>query len=81
MVAVDPAVINMRQEMYIPDYGFGIAGDTGGGVRGKHIDLGYSDDDYRSWHWWTDIYLLWPPPPDYAIHYILPNWPRFPDNR
>ena len=81
VVAVDPAVVNMQQKLYVPDYGFAIAGDTGGGVKGKHIDLGYSDDDYRSWHWWTDVYLLWPPPPAYAIHYTLPNWPRYPDRR
>jgi len=74
-------VVNMQQKLYVPDYGFAIAGDTGGGVKGKHIDLGYSDDDYRSWHWWTDVYLLWPPPPAYAIHYTLPNWPRYPDRR
>ncbi len=79
-VAVDPGVINMRQELYVPDYGMAMAADTGGGVVGKHIDLGYSDDDYRSWHWWTDVYLLWPPPEEYAIHFVLPDWPRYPDN-
>jgi 3D (Asp-Asp-Asp) domain-containing protein len=79
VVAVDPAVVNMQQKLYVPDYGSAIAGDTGGGVKGKHIDLGYSDDDYRSWHWWTDVYLLWPPPPSYAIRYVLPNWPQYPD--
>ena len=79
VVAVDPAVVNMQQKLYIPDYGFAIAGDTGGGVKGKHLDLGYSDDDYRAWHWWTDVYLLWPPPASYAIPYILPNWPQYPD--
>ncbi len=62
VVAVDPAVVNMQQRLYVPGYGSAIAGDMGGGVTGKHIDLGYSDDDYRSWHWWTDVYLLWPPP-------------------
>ena len=80
VVAVDPSVINMQQRMYVPGYGTGIAGDTGGGVIGKWVDLGYGDADYRSWHWWTDVYLLWPPPASYAIKYVLPNWPRFPDN-
>lgn len=79
VVAVDPAVVNMQQKLYVSDYGSAIAGDIGGGVKGKHIDLGYSDNDYRSWHWWTDVYLLWPPPPSYAIHYVLPNWPQYPD--
>lgn len=79
IVAVDPAVVNMRQKVYVPGYGTAIAGDTGGGVKGKHIDLGYRDDDYISWHRWTDVYLLWPPPPTYSIRYVLPNWPRYPD--
>lgn len=79
IVAVDPGVINMEQRLYVPGYGLAIAGDTGGGVQGRHIDLGFSDDDYQSWHWWSDIYLLWPPPPAYAINYLLPNWPRYPD--
>ncbi|RME82000.1 MAG: DUF348 domain-containing protein [Caldilineae bacterium] len=79
IVAVDPAVVNLRQELYVPGYGLAIAGDTGSGVKGKHIDLGYSDWDYRSWHWWVDVYLLWPPPPPYAINYLLPNWPQYPD--
>ena len=49
--------------MYVPGYGLARAGDTGGGVKGKFVDLGFSDDDYQSWHWWTDIYLLTPVPP------------------
>ncbi|MCO6452431.1 MAG: DUF348 domain-containing protein [Caldilineales bacterium] len=79
VVAVDPSVINLRQQLYVPNYGLAIAGDTGGGVQGKWIDLGYDDASYRSWHWWTDIYLLWPPPPSHSIRYVLPSWPQFPD--
>ncbi|MCX7853339.1 MAG: ubiquitin-like domain-containing protein [Caldilineales bacterium] len=79
LVAVDPAVIPMGQRMYVPGYGLAMAADTGGGVRGRHIDLGYEDADYVSWHWWVDIYLLWPPPPAYSINYLLPDYPRFPD--
>ena len=81
VAAVDPSVINMKQKMYIPGYGVAIAGDTGGGVRGRWVDLGYDDDNYQSWHWWSDVYLLWPPPPSYAIRYVLPNWPTFPDKK
>ena len=77
IVGVDPSVINMSQKLYIPGYGFAIAGDTGSGLSGRHVDLGFSDEDYESWHWWSDVYLLWPPPPPYAINYILPNWPRY----
>ncbi len=79
LVAVDPAIIPLRHHMYVPGYGFGMAADTGGGIKGRFIDLGYDDANYQSWHWWTDIYLLWPPPPAYSITYILPNYPRFPD--
>lgn len=81
LVAVDPAIIPLRHHMYVPGYGFGMAADTGGGIKGRFIDLGYDDANYQSWHWWTDIYLLWPPPPAYSIIYILPNYPRFPDRR
>ncbi len=81
IVAVDPSLIPLRSQMYIPGYGIGMAGDTGGGVQGKFIDLGFDDAGYQSWHWWSDIYLLWPPPPSYTIQYILPNYPRFPDRR
>ncbi len=81
IVGVDPSVINMSQKMYVPGYGFAIAGDTGSGAGGKHVDLGFSDDDYESWHWWSDVYLLWPPPPDYAINWVLPDWPRYKGSR
>lgn len=81
IVAVDPTVIPLRTSMYVPGYGLARAGDTGGGVKGKFVDLGFSDDDYESWHWWTDIYLLTPVPTSSKIRWILPDWPRFPDRR
>jgi uncharacterized protein YabE (DUF348 family) len=81
VVGVDPSVINMSQKLYVPGYGFAIAGDTGSGLNGKHVDLGFDDDNYESWHWWSDVYLLWPPPPDYAINYVLPDWPRYKGSR
>ncbi len=59
--------------VYVPGYGFGQILDTGGGIPGRYwIDLGYSDDDYVSWHQWTTIYFLAPPPPPENILYILP---------
>jgi hypothetical protein len=67
--------------MYVPGYGLARAGDTGGGVKGKFVDLGFSDDDYESWHWWTDIYLLIPVPSRARIRWVLPDWPRYPDRR
>lgn len=81
IVAVDPTVVPLRSWVYVPGYGKGIAGDTGGGVKGKFIDLGYSEGEYQSWHWWTDVYLLWPPPPAHQIRWLLPDWPKYPDRR
>jgi len=79
IVAVDPTVIPLRTKLYVPGYGFAQAGDTGGGVKGKFVDLGFGDNDYQSWHWWTDVYLLTPVPPRSQIRWILPDWPKFPD--
>lgn len=38
-VAVDPDLFPMGTKFYIPGYGFGIARDTGGAVKGRHLDL------------------------------------------
>jgi len=81
IVAVDPTVIPLKTMMYVPGYGVAKAGDTGGGVKGKFVDLGFGDNDYQSWHWWSDIYLLTPVPPRSQIRWILPDYPNFPDRR
>jgi len=81
VVATDPTVIPLRTRMYIPGYGFGTAADTGGGVKGKFVDLCFDEGKYQSWHWWTDIYLLTPVPPSSQIRWILPDWPKYPDRR
>jgi 3D (Asp-Asp-Asp) domain-containing protein len=83
IVAVDPNLIPLRSWVYVPSYGKAIAGDTGGGVRGKMIDMGYGDADYLSWHRWTDVYLLDPPPSRGKIVWVLPNYPPpgFPSRR
>ena len=81
VVATDPTVIPLRTRMYIPGYGIGTAGDTGGGIKGKFVDLCFDEGKYQSWHWWTDIYLLTPVPPSSQIRWILPDWPKYPDRR
>lgn len=76
IVAVDPKVINLRQPLYVPGYGLAVAGDTGGKIRGLHIDLGFDEDKLELWYRWVDVYLLEPAPPPDQIRYVLPNWPR-----
>jgi uncharacterized protein YabE (DUF348 family) len=78
IVAVDPAIIPLRSQVYVSDYGLGDALDTGGAIRARRIDLGYDDDNLILWNRWVDVYLLWPPPPASQITWVLPNWPRPP---
>ena len=49
IVAVDPRVIPLGTRMWIPGYGYGIAADTGAGVVGAFIDLGYGENDVVDW--------------------------------
>ena len=44
IVAVDPRVIPLGTRLFIPGYGFAIAGDTGGDIVGDRIDLGFDTD-------------------------------------
>lgn len=43
-VAVDPHLIPLGTRLWIPGYGHAVADDTGGRIRGRHIDL-------RMQHW------------------------------
>ena len=76
VVAADLDVVPLRTRLYIPGYGYGNVLDTGGGLSGLHIDLGYEDDEYVSWYRMVNVYWLWPPPSDTSeIVWILPSAP------
>lgn len=76
IIAVDPQVISLYQNMYVPGYGLGVAGDTGSAIKGRRIDLCYGDDNLVLWYRWVDVYLLAPAPPASQINYSIPNTPR-----
>jgi uncharacterized protein YabE (DUF348 family) len=76
IVAVDPQVIRLRSPVYVPGYGKAVAGDTGGLIKGRHIDLGY-DVGNVTWHYdWGYVYLLTPVPSSKQIPWVLPDSPR-----
>ena len=70
VAAIDPRYIPYGTQMDVPGYGSALAADTGGGIKGRMIDLGYLDEDYVSWHQWVTVYFLWPPPENIA--WIIP---------
>jgi uncharacterized protein YabE (DUF348 family) len=72
VIAVDPTVIPFKSYIYVPGYGVGFAGDTGGGIKGRFIDLGYDEGALKSWRGTVDVYYLGPPPPAEEIRWILP---------
>lgn len=73
IVAIVPGVIPYYTEVYVPNYGIGLVADSGGGLPDSDlwIDLGYTEDDYQSWHQYVDVYWLTPVPE--RINYILPD--------
>ena len=72
MVAIDLKVMPLGTRLYVSGYGLATAEDTGGGVKGKWIDLGYDDWNYVSWHQYLTVYFLTPIPPADQIKWILP---------
>lgn len=59
VIAVDPKVIKLRSQVYVPGYGKAVAGDTGGAIKGNIIDLGFDDAKTAGWSArYVDIYLL-----------------------
>jgi uncharacterized protein YabE (DUF348 family) len=69
IVAVDPKIIRLRSQVYVPGYGVGDAADTGGAIRNLRIDLGYSEANFRSWYRCVDVYLLAPVPAN--VEYVM----------
>jgi uncharacterized protein YabE (DUF348 family) len=73
LVAIDRRYISFGTRMYVPGYGFAEAADTGGGVKGRWIDLGFDDWNYEGWHWKVTVYFLTPTPPADQIVWIIPS--------
>jgi 3D (Asp-Asp-Asp) domain-containing protein len=62
IAAVDPTVIPLGTHLYIPGYGFALAADIGGGIKGDRIDLCY--DNLQGADSWglreVNVYVLGP---------------------
>jgi|Deesub1362A_J573_1020465.scaffolds.fasta_scaffold01430_7 uncharacterized protein YabE (DUF348 family) len=72
IVAIDRRYIPFYTRFYIPGYGFAYACDTGSGVKGRWVDLGYEDHNYEPWHQYVTVYFLTPVPPLDTIAWIIP---------
>ncbi|MBE0690869.1 MAG: DUF348 domain-containing protein [Anaerolineae bacterium] len=72
IIASKPTVIPYGTEVYVENYGVGLMADTGPPRRFPlWIDLGYSDEDFRSWSRYVDVYVLTPVPDEFD--YTLPG--------
>lgn len=60
VVAVDPRVIPLGSQVFVPGYGVAIAADTGGDIKGKRIDLCMenSDDAWNFGRRMVKVYVL-----------------------
>ncbi|AWI07576.1 3D domain-containing protein [Clostridium drakei] len=59
-VAVDPRVIPLGTKLYIEGYGYAIAEDTGGAIKGDRVDL-FFDSNSEANNWgvrWVNVYLV-----------------------
>ncbi|MFD2694726.1 peptidoglycan-binding protein [Sporolactobacillus shoreicorticis] len=44
VIAVDPSVIPLGTKLYVEGYGYAVAGDTGGAIKGRKIDVFFNDN-------------------------------------
>jgi uncharacterized protein YabE (DUF348 family) len=59
IVAVDPRYIPLGTRMYVPGYGYALAADTGGGVKGYWLDVAYGEGEAIDWYsHYVDICIL-----------------------
>ena len=50
LIAVDPSVIPLGTKVWVEGYGYAVAGDTGGAIKGNKIDiLVHSKAEASSW--------------------------------
>lgn len=61
VVAVDPDVIPLGSRLYIESYGYAVAGDTGGAIKGNMVDVGFMtlDECYAWGRREVRVYLLY----------------------
>jgi 3D (Asp-Asp-Asp) domain-containing protein len=60
VIAVDPTVIPLGSKLFVPGYGYGIATDVGGAIKGNHVDLGFNSRS-GSMKWgkkWVTVQIL-----------------------
>lgn len=60
MVAVDPSIVPLGTRMYVEGYGYAVAADTGGSIRGDRLDL-FMEDRSQCLSWGrrtVKVYIL-----------------------